>query len=78
MGLTNELLDLVRNNIRFTSKNKFHHIEEKYPNFKKYYEEYLESDKFKNLIKNIKSKYDHEYVKLFFRHSMNFLNYYLN
>ena len=27
---------------------------------------------------NIKYKYDDEYLKLFFRHSRNFLNFYLN
>jgi len=72
-----ELINLIRNNIRYTSKNKFQKYEEKYPNVRSYYEEFLESQKFKDLINTIKNKYDYEYVKLFFRHSLNFLNYYL-
>lgn len=77
LHLEEELLDFFKNNIRFTSKTKFKEIDKKYPDFKNIYEDYLKSDRFKRLIINIKNKYDEEYLKLFFRHSKNFLNFYL-
>ena len=77
LNLDPNLTNLIKDNIRFTSKTKFQIIEEKYPNFRNYYEEFLESQKFRDLINTIKNKYDYEYVKLFFRHSLNFLHYYL-
>ena len=77
LNINDELLDFFKNNIRYTSRTKFQEIDKKYPNFKKIYDDYLKSDKFKKLILNIKNKYDEEYLKLFFRHSKNFLNFYL-
>ncbi len=77
MEINDELLDFFKNNIRYTSRTKFQEFEKKYPNFKKIYDNYLKSDKFKKLILMIKNKYDEEYLKLFFRHSKNFLNFYL-
>lgn len=77
LNINDELLEFFKNNIRYTSRTKFQEIDKKYPNFKKIYDDYLKSDKFKKLILNIKNKYDEEYLKLFFRHSKNFLNFYL-
>jgi hypothetical protein len=77
LNLNDELLEFFKGNIRFTSKNKFQEIDKKYPHFKLIYDDYLKSDRFKRLILNIKNKYDDEYLKLFFRHSKNFLNFYL-
>ncbi len=77
LSLDNELIEYFKNNIRYTSRSKFQEIDKKYPNFKSIYDDYLLSDKFKKLIMNIKNKYDDEYLKLFFRHSKNFLNFYL-
>jgi hypothetical protein len=77
MNLNEELVDFFRNNIRYTSRNKFVEIDKKYPYFKDIYDQYLKSERFKKLILNIKLKYDDEYLKLFFRHSRNFLNFYL-
>ncbi len=76
-NLNDELLEFFKGNIRFTSKSKFQEINKKYPDFKLIYDDYLKSDRFKKLILNIKNKYDEEYLKLFFRHSKNFLNFYL-
>src|SRR5690348_16409459 len=77
LDINDELLDFFRNNIRYTSRNKFQELDKKYPHFKDIYEGYLQSDQFKKLINMIKSKYDDEYLRLFFRHSINFLNFYL-
>ena len=46
----------------------------KFPKFKTLYDEFLKSDKFKKIIMLLKTKHDEEYLKLFFRHSKNFLN----
>jgi hypothetical protein len=70
-------LEFFRTNIRYTSRSKFQELDKKYPNFKDIYEEYLRSEQFKKLVNMIKNKYDDEYLRLFFRHSINFLNFYL-
>ncbi len=75
LNINEELLDFFKNNIRFTSKTKFQEIDKIYPDFKNIYDDYLKCDRFKKLIVNIKNKYDEEYLKLFFRHSKNFLNF---
>jgi hypothetical protein len=77
LQINEELLEFFRSNIRFTSRSKFQEIDQKYPYFKDIYEEYLKSDMFKKLVGMIKCKYDDEYLRLFFRHAINFLNYYL-
>ncbi len=77
LNINEELLEFFRTNIRYTSRSKFQELDKKYPKFKDIYETYLKSDKFKKLVNMIKSKYDDEYLRLFFRHSINFLNFYL-
>lgn len=77
MRLNDELLEFFKNNIRYTSKHKFFELDKKYPNFRNIYEEFLKSEKFKKMINIIKAKHDEEYLKLFFRHSKNFLNLYI-
>jgi len=49
-------------------------IERKYPRLNNYYEEFLKSDRFKKMINAIKIKHDEEFLKLFFRHTKNYLN----
>jgi len=77
LKIDNDLLEFFKNNIRFTTKHKMFELEKYYPNFKSIYEEFLKSDKFKKMINIIKFKNDEEYLKLFFRHSKNFLNLYV-
>ena len=52
-------------------------MNKKYPNFSDIYNQYLKSNYFRKLFNSIKRKYDNEYQTLFFRHSFNFLNFYL-
>ena len=75
--INEDLLEFFKNNIRYTSKHKFFELDKKYPHFRNIYEEFLKSDKFKKMINIIKTKHDEEYLKLFFRHSKNFLNLYI-
>ena len=75
--MTDELLELFRSNIRYTSREKFQQLHLKYPQFTKVYDDYLKSVAFRKLVYSVKKKYDSEYQKLFFRHSLNFLNFYL-
>ena len=77
LRIKEDLLEFFKNNIRYTSKHKFFELDKKYPNFRSIYEEFLKSDKFKKMINIIKTKHDEEYLKLFFRHSKNFLNLYI-
>lgn len=77
LNINEELLEFFRNNIRYTSRTKFQELDKKYPKFKDIYDNYLKSEKFKKLVLMIKTKYDDEYLRLFFRHSINFLNFYL-
>lgn len=77
LQINEELLDFFRSNIRYTSRSKFQELDKKYPKFKEIYDDYLKSNKFRKLVGMIRSKYDDEYLRLFFRHSINFLNFYL-
>jgi len=77
LEMTDELLELFRSNIRYTSREKFQDLHKRYPQFTKVYADYLKSVEFRKLVYSVKKKYDHEYQKLFFRHSLNFLNFYL-
>ena len=75
LNMTPELLEIFRANIRYTSRTKFQEMDKNYPQFKEIYNEYLKSAKFQRLVNIIKKKYDDVYLKLFFRHSINFLNF---
>lgn len=77
LKITEELLEFFKNNVRYTSKHKFFELDKKYPLFRNIYEEFLKSEKFKKMINIVKTKHDEEYLKLFFRHSKNFLNLYV-
>jgi len=77
LKINEELVEFFKNNIRYTSKHKFCELDRKYPNFRNIYEDFLKSEKFKKIINIIKNKHDEEYLKLFFRHSKNFLNLYI-
>lgn len=77
LNINNELLEFFKNNVRFSTKNKFIDLDKKYPKFRSVYEEFLKSEKFKKMINIIKTKHDEEYLKLFFRHTKNFLNLYV-
>jgi hypothetical protein len=46
----------------------------KFPNFKIFFDEFLRSNKFKKLVIEIKNKHCQEYLKLFFKHVKNFQN----
>ena len=76
-GIDDRLINLFKNNLRFTSKNKFLIKESEFPDLREIYNNYLKSSRFNGLMQKIKNKYEYEYVKLFFRHSIRFLDYYL-
>jgi hypothetical protein len=77
LKISTEILDFFKNNIKFSTRNKILDLEKKYPKFRSVYEEFLKSEKFKKMINIIKTKHDEEYLKLFFRHTKNFLNLYI-
>lgn len=76
-NVDDEILKGLKYNIRFTSKSKFRELDKKFPLFKSIYEEYLKSDRYKRLLSSVKAKYDDEYLKIFFRHSKNFISFHL-
>jgi hypothetical protein len=75
--MNTELVNVFKHSVRYTSRSKFKELDEKFPEFKFIYEDYLKSESFRNLINTIRGKYDSEYLKLFFRHAINFINYFL-
>jgi hypothetical protein len=77
LGVDSTFISLFRSLIRHTSRKNFKDLYKKYPQFKRYYNSYLNSTTFKKLVHQTKTKYDDEYMRLFFRHSINFLNFYL-
>jgi hypothetical protein len=74
LEIDKKFLNIFRNNIRFTSKEKELEMSKKYPKFIDLYETYLESTNFKSLISLVKKNYDGEYLQRFFQHAINFLN----
>lgn len=76
LKLETDIIEYFKNNIKLNSKNNHKDIEIKFPRFGNLYEEFLKSDKFKRMINVIKTKHDEEFLKLFFRHSKNFINLY--
>jgi len=64
--------------MRHTSKSKFQELYINNPKFIEIYQTYLDSNNFKILVNAMKHKYDELYMKLFLRHSVNFLNFYCN
>jgi len=77
LALSSDFVKGIKNIVRFTSRIKFQEINKKFPEFRASFESFIQSQAFKNLILSLKKKYDLEYLKLFFRHSRNFLNFYL-
>jgi hypothetical protein len=59
------------------NKEKILKMDNLFPYLINIYEEFLKSDDFKRMINSVKSKNDEEYLKLFFRHTKNFLNLYI-
>jgi hypothetical protein len=74
MNIDKEIITFFRKNLRFTFNQKISDLNKKFPKLEKFYEEFLKSDKFKNLINIVKSKNDEEYLKLFLRHAKTYLN----
>lgn len=74
LNADNDLLDYFQNNIPFSKRNPFLDLERKYPKLNNFFEEFLKSERFKKMINAIKIKHDEEFLKLFFRHTKNFLN----
>ena len=74
LNVADDLLDYFKNSVSHFKKNVNFDLKKKFPKFKIIYEEFLKSDKFKKFIMLIKNKHDEEYLKLFFRHTKNFLN----
>ena len=59
------------------NKKKILKVEKIFPNLRHIYDEFLKSDDFKRMINSVKLKNDETYLKLFFRHTKNFLNLYI-
>jgi hypothetical protein len=74
LEIEKKFINIFRNNIRFTSREKELEMTKKYPKFKELYESYLKSTNFKSLIDLVKTNYDGEYLQRFFQHAINFLN----
>ena len=76
LKISDELIEFIKKTYPITRENSIE-LNNKFPNFKSIYDEFLKSDKFKKIIMLIKTKYDEEYLKLFFRHTKNFLSFHL-
>jgi hypothetical protein len=76
LNLDSEILNSFKINMRHTSKSKFQELYMNNPKFIEIYQTYLNSYNFKRLVNAMKHKYDDLYMKLFLRHSINFLNFY--
>ena len=77
LNLEDEMIEMFKSNISLTTRAKMKELYAKYPIFSQTYENFLKSEKFLEIISKIKIKYDNDYVQLFFRHSINYLDFYL-
>ena len=68
-----DLILYFRSNNKFRRRLNCFTLELKYPHIDTIYQQFLKSEKFKRLINQIKTKNDEEYLKLFFKHSKNFM-----
>ena len=75
LNLDQNILDRFKINMRNTSRYKFLQLYVNNPKFMGIYHDYLNSRHFDRLVNTIKLKYDDLYIKLFLRHSINFLNF---
>lgn len=77
MNIDKELFLYLKKILKFSNNQKIFDMNKKFKNIEILYEEFLKSDRFKILINLVKSKNDEEYLKIFLRHSKNYLNLHL-
>ena len=65
LGIERNILIYLKKNIKVTSKSFLKQLKKKYPIINQYFNAFLNSDKFKQLMKTIDEKNDKEYRKLF-------------
>ena len=73
LEVSNENLTLLKENNRFTSHRKLRKVEQMFPFYSTFFEDYLRSAEFKTLIRNADKNNKDDYTKLLFRHAYNFL-----
>ena len=77
LNINQEFLLCFKKSINCTSRTRYQELNFKYPCFKFYYEEYLKSTTYKKMIKFNKLSYEKIYFQIFYKHSKNFLEFYL-
>ncbi len=65
LGIERNILIYLKKNIKVTSKFFLKQLKKKYPKINQYFNSFVDSDKFKQLMKIIEKKNDKEYRKLF-------------
>ena len=64
LGIERNILIYFKKNIKVTSKSFLKQLKKKYPIINQYFNSFINSDKFKQLMKTIDEKNDKEYRKL--------------
>ena len=72
LGVERKILVFMKKNSKVTSKSFLIQLKKKYPKLIEYFDSFLNSQKFKQLMKNINEKNDQEYLKLFNNHLRNY------
>jgi hypothetical protein len=65
LGIERNILVYLKKNIKVTSKIFLKQLKKKYPQINEYFNSFINSDKFKQLMRVIDEKNDKEYRKLF-------------
>ena len=65
IGIERNILVYLKKNIKVTSKSFLKQLKKKYPKINDYFNSFINSNKFKQLMKVIDEKNDKEYRKLF-------------
>jgi hypothetical protein len=77
LNLEDVMIEMFKSNMSITRRAEIKELYAKYPIFSQTYEDFLKSEKFIEIISKMKNKYENHYVELFFRHSINYLDFYL-
>lgn len=66
----------IKNSLTYASCFRLKFISKHFSKLRDLFEDYLKSSRFEKLFESVRTKYDQDYTRLFYRHALNFTNYF--